>query len=148
MLAEITALLVRDLGRLKSEIQKYPNEADLWISNDQISNSGGNLVLHLLGNLNHFIGATLGNTGYVRQRELEFSQKNVPIADLEAGIDACQEMIKETLAGVSESQANANFPIEVFGKPTTIRFFMIHLQGHLNYHMGQINYHRRLLAKA
>ena len=56
----------------------YKNEEDVWKIKEGISNSAGNLTLHLLGNLNHFIGATLGNTGYVRERDKEFSLKNIP----------------------------------------------------------------------
>ncbi len=69
----------RDLLKLKEEISLYKDENNLWVTEKQISNAAGNLTLHLIGNLNHFIGATLGHTGYVREREKEFSTKNIPL---------------------------------------------------------------------
>ena len=74
MLTEtLIKLFKRDLGKLKEEVDSYQNEANLWIVTNDVSNSAGNLCLHLVGNLNHFIGAVLGDSGYVRQRDLEFS---------------------------------------------------------------------------
>ena len=77
----------RDLNKLIEEIDAYQNEENLWISNDMMSNSAGNLALHLVGNLNHFIGAILGDSGYIRERDLEFSQKNVPRVEIIQQID-------------------------------------------------------------
>ena len=77
----------RDMLKLKEEISLYKDETNLWKVENTISNSAGNLCLHLIGNLKHFIGATLGNTGYVRQRELEFSSKNIPRSELHSEID-------------------------------------------------------------
>ena len=72
MLQTLSSFFRKDLSKLIGEIDLYKNETDLWKIKDGISNSGGNLTLHLIGNLNHFIGATLGNTGYVRERDKEF----------------------------------------------------------------------------
>jgi hypothetical protein len=68
----------RDLNKLLQEINLYKDENSLWQIKEGIGNSGGNLCLHLMGNLNHFMGAVLGGTGYVREREKEFSLKNIP----------------------------------------------------------------------
>lgn len=135
----------RDLNKLKAEILAYKNENNLWIIEKGISNSGGNLCLHLLGNLNHFVGAILGSTGYVREREKEFTTKNVSKEKLIAGIENVLEIIKRIIPKLSEDDYKKIYPVVVFQKEMTTEFLLIHLVAHLNYHLGQINYHRRLL---
>lgn len=142
----IIELFERDLARLKEEINLYEDEDSLWVVEKNIKNSAGNLVLHLLGNLNHFIGATLGQTGYVRHRDEEFTQRNIPRSQMSDNIDKTATMIKKVLEGFSGEDLEKDYPLEVFrnkGKMKT-GFFLVHLTGHLNYHLGQINYHRRL----
>jgi hypothetical protein len=135
----------RDLNKLIAEINLYKDENDLWAIKEGISNSAGNLCLHLMGNLNHFIGAVLGNTGYVREREKEFSDKNIPVKDLIHSIEKTMVVVKESLSKLSAADFEKTFPLEVFGKPLKTDLFMVHLATHLSYHLGQINYHRRLL---
>jgi len=141
----LTSLFKRDLEKLKKEVSLYNNEEDLWLVKNDVSNSAGNLCLHLVGNLNHFIGSVIGNTGYVRQRDLEFSQKNIAIQELTDQVDQTIEMIETVLKGMEDSELKKNYPIEVFRKPMTTEYFLVHLSTHLSYHLGQINYHRRLL---
>ncbi len=150
MLSTLTTLFLRDLDNLTQEINAYKNEADLWLVPSGISNSAGNLCLHLLGNLNHFIGTQLGDTGYIRQRDLEFSETNVPAAQMTSQIDMVKKMIQNTLDTMQESQLEDDFPIRVFSdqQKLTKGFMLTHLAGHLSYHLGQINYHRRLLTIA
>jgi len=136
----------RDLSKLREEIGLYANEADLWKADGDITNSAGNLTLHLIGNLRHFFGAVLGETGYVRDRDKEFSDGGVSREELLAGIDQAAADVKSTLAKLSVEDLAANYPLEVFGHPMTTEFFLVHLATHLNYHLGQINYHRRLVA--
>lgn len=135
----------RDLTKLIKEINLYKDEANLWLLKEGISNSAGNLTLHLTGNLNHFIGATLGHSGYVRYREDEFTLKNILRADLVTNIKNCILTVKTTLTKLSPEDLEKKFPVEVFGKPLKTDFMLIHLTTHLSYHLGQINYHRRLL---
>lgn len=139
-------LFLRDLDLLAQEITSYPTEASLWIVKGDIKNSGGNLCLHLCGNLQHFIGAVLGKDGYIRNRDAEFGDKDIPKAILLEQIDATKSSITKTLETLSASQLESPYPIEVFGKPMTTEYFLIHLLAHLTYHRGQINYHRRLLG--
>jgi len=139
-------LFERDLQKLITEINLYNDEYDVWITKGEISNSGGNLCLHLIGNLNHFIGATIGNTGYVRHREDEFSLKNVLRQDLVTNIENCSLVVKETLAKLSEEDLTKEFPLEKHGEMVTNTEMLLHLYGHLAYHLGQINYHRRLIG--
>ena len=135
----------RDLQKLKTEINLYKDEDNLWLVKDGISNSAGNLCLHLLGNLNHFIGATLGHTGYVRHRDDEFNLKNILRQDLIMNIENCILIVKESLKNLPEEDLQKDFPLEVFNRTVKTDFMLVHLTTHLTYHLGQINYHRRLL---
>ncbi|PNQ72728.1 DinB superfamily protein [Hanstruepera neustonica] len=141
----LTKLFVRDLTKLQEEIQAYSNEKDLWKVTEGISNSAGNLCLHLVGNLNHFIGAELGNTGYIRQRDLEFSSKDVPRETLLEMVDDTKVMITESLKSLTEAQLQEEYRRNPFEDYMTTEYFLVHLTMHLAYHLGQINYHRRLL---
>lgn len=143
----LKTLFDRDLQRLCQEIEAYQDEHALWRTAPGINNSAGNLCLHLLGNLNTHIGAVLGHSGYIRHRDLEFSAKDVPRAELLAGIDATRRVVAATLTAVFEEQLAADYPLLVFDAPTSLAYLLVHLTTHLTYHLGQINYHRRLLDK-
>jgi len=134
------------LTKLSKEISLYADEKLLWQTPKGINNSGGNLCLHLVGNLNHFIGTILGNTGYKRHRDKEFSVKNIPIKDLQTQIEDTKLVVKKTIESLNKADFNAIYPINVFGSEMSTTYFLIHLTGHLNYHLGQINYHRRLIC--
>ncbi|HRH01931.1 MAG TPA: DUF1572 family protein [Bacteroidia bacterium] len=137
----------RDLQNLRKEISSYSNELDLWRTEKHISNSAGNLCLHLIGNLNHFIGNVLGNSGYIRDREAEFSSKNIPLSEMLASIEATRIVVKKTLSELKTEDLMKDFPLEVMGKKSSTLFWLINFAGHLTYHLGQINYHRRLLKE-
>lgn len=140
------SFIQRELGRLEEELKLFPDEASLWDEREGISNSAGNLALHIAGNLNHFIGAVLGGTGYVRNRELEFSAKNVPRSELMLSIESTKRVVAEALAGITDEDLKSDYPLEKsFGKVSK-SYLLIHLITHLNYHIGQINYYRRLGA--
>ena len=146
MTESIKSLFTRDLNQLKKEIESYQNEEAIWKIDKDILNSAGNLSLHLVGNINHFIGAILGNSGYVRNRELEFSLKNIPKTELILQIEKTIEVVHSSLDQLSEEDLKKEYPIQALSYPMTTEYFLIHLFGHLNYHLGQINYHRRLLG--
>ncbi len=143
----LKTLFNRDLKRLLNEIELYKNENDIWETKGQISNSAGNLCLHLVGNLNIYIGKVLGNTGYVRNRELEFSSKNIPRIELIKKIEDTIETINLSLDNLDEKLLETEFPILVFEEKTSTQYLLVHLTTHLSYHLGQINYHRRLTEK-
>lgn len=147
MLKEILEeFLERELLKLKEEIALYPDEASIWALRPGISNSAGNLCLHLIGNLNHFVGAVLGNTGYIRQRELEFSLKNVSRAELISDLENTIIMLNKAFENLTEADLDKTYPLEKHGKVVTTRYMLLHLLTHLNYHLGQVNYHRRLIS--
>ncbi|MGB1307809.1 MAG: DinB family protein [Oceanihabitans sp.] len=138
-------LFKRDLEVLINEIKAYKVEENLWKVNNEISNSAGNLCLHLVGNLNHFIGATIGNSGYVRNRELEFSQKHVPREVLVQQVEAVLVVVENTLKQVTQADLQKEYKRRATEKKMTLEYFLVHLSMHLAYHLGQINYHRRFL---
>jgi uncharacterized damage-inducible protein DinB len=140
----LIALFEKELDTLKQEISAYEQDENLWKSLDGIQNPGGNLCLHLTGNLQHFIGATLGDTGYIRNREAEFKLKNIPKIKLLEEIDNTRRIVTDTLEQVSRKELDSNYPIVVFEEQMTTEFFLVYLLRHLSYHIGQINYHRRL----
>lgn len=143
--ATLIKLFTRDLNRLKTEILAYQNEEVIWKTDKQIANSAGNLCLHIIGNLNTYIGAELGESGYIRYRELEFSLKNIARSELIEKIEATIEMIENVLKTLSTETLAAEYPLLVFNEKTSTEYFLTHLTTHLAYHLGQINYHRRLL---
>ncbi len=143
----ISTILTRDLNKLKTEISAYKDESRIWVTEESISNSAGNLCLHLIGNLNTFIGKELGGTGYVRNRDLEFSLKNVPRKELVQKIEETLAVVNKALLELPPSDLEKDYPVLVFEQKMSTMYFLIHLTAHLSYHLGQINYHRRLLDR-
>jgi hypothetical protein len=141
----LKTLFNRDLTKLKSEIELYENENKIWLVEKGITNSAGNLTLHLIGNLNTYIGAEIGKTNYIRNRALEFSQKDIPKKELIKSIEETMIMIEKALDTLTEEDLKKEYPVLVFDKKTSTEYFLIHLSTHLAYHLGQINYHRRMM---
>ncbi|MET3127243.1 putative damage-inducible protein DinB [Arcicella rosea] len=143
----ILTLFQRDLKVLIKEIEQYPDENLIWQTVNGINNSAGNLALHLVGNLKTYIGKNLGNIEYIRNRELEFSAKNIPRQEVLQAINETLESVTITLAQLSPEQLSNTYPENVLGYEMSIEYFLIHLHGHLTYHLGQINYHRRIISE-
>ena len=142
---ELIIFFERDLNKLIKEIELYKSEENIWKVDKDVSNSAGNLTLHIIGNLHTFIGKELGKTGYIRKRNLEFDQKNVPKQELINSIKNTIEMIKKSLVAYTKTELREDYPIQKFPEIKTIEAFLVHLANHLTYHLGQINYHRRLI---
>ena len=140
----IRTIMLREMSSLVREVQAYPDDESLWYTPAGITNSGGTLVLHLAGNLKHFVGAILGGTGYVRERDGEFSRRGLTRAQLKDQVDEAARVVDETLAGLSADAWDEDYPIAVGGRTLRTSEFLIHLASHLAYHLGQIDYHRRI----
>ena len=140
-----TDFFERDLDKLKEEISLFKNEDDIWKIKHGITNSAGNLTMHLLGNLNHFIGKTLGHTDYVRKRDEEFSLKNISREKLISDINSLKEVIKNSLSNLSDEDLKKEFPVKIQDQTFTTQNMLIYLLAHFNYHLGQVNYLRRML---
>ncbi len=146
LIQTLKTIFRRDLEKLKLEISLYEDESRIWVIDKHIANSAGNLCLHLVGNLNTFLGAIIGNTGYIRHRDLEFSLKNVPQAELIRKIEDTILVVDGSLDKLNEADLEKEYPQKVLVQKTSTGFFLVHLAVHLGYHLGQVNYHRRLLG--
>ncbi len=145
LIESLQTLFNRDLHKLKVEISLYQDEKKIWHIEKSIANSAGNLCLHLTGNLNTYLGAVIGKTNYTRNRDLEFSQKNIPRAELISKIEDTIIVVNHALNKLTDEALQEEYPMLVFEKKTSTVYFLVHLTTHLAYHLGQINYHRRLL---
>ncbi|GGF09687.1 DUF1572 family protein [Hymenobacter cavernae] len=146
MLTDTLRLLFRrDLNRVSQEIELYQDEQKIWHVERGIANSAGNLCLHLVGNLNTYIGLELGGVAYTRHRELEFSLKDVPRPELLQKLDETSAIVDVALGNLAPEVLAQEYPVLVFDHKTSTEYFLVHLSAHLTYHLGQINYHRRLL---
>jgi len=143
--AELTALFRRDLARLVRQLDAL-DDARLWQVLPGVTNSAGNLLLHLNGNLREYIGRQIGGVPYVRDRPREFAAKDVPRAEMLAALTELASLIPGVIERMTEARWNDTFPENVLGEPLTNRQFVVHLYGHLNYHLGQIDYLRRVLT--
>ncbi len=146
LLQSVAAILDRDLRTLRREVEAYPDDQSLWQEVPGISNVAGTLVLHLAGNLQHYIGARLGQTGYVRDRAAEFARRDVPRSELLRDIEAARAAVKALLSGPIQPDVMAEFPETISGSRVTTGDYLIHLVAHFTYHLGQIDYHRRVVT--
>ena len=146
LLRAVAAVFDRDLRALAREVEAYPEEQALWQLPPGAVNSAGTLALHLAGNVQHYLGAVLGGTGYVRDRPAEFAERNVPRAELLRRIDAARAAVRAAAEHAGESPMAADFPEVVGGVRVPTGEYLIHLLTHFAYHLGQIDYHRRLVT--
>ncbi len=144
--SDLSRLLNRELASLCDELRAYPDERDIWALPPGIPNSAGTLALHLIGNVRAFIGAQYGATGYVRDRPAEFSRRDVPRADLIREIEVAADEVTRALASFDQSLLPAPYPLEVGGLRIPTGRFLQHLASHLSYHLGQVDYHRRVVT--
>ncbi len=142
----IRTVLARDLRAVAREVDAYHDDETLWRTAPGIPNSAGTLALHLAGNLEHFIGAVLGRTGYVRDREAEFATRDLTRAEVRRRIEAAAKSVDATLAQLAPEQWEGEYPVPVAGRKLGTAGFLAHLATHLAYHLGQIDYHRRMLV--
>lgn len=140
----LEAILVRELTTLRMEIEAYPSDAALWQVAPGIANSGGTLALHLAGNLQHFIGTVLGRSGYLCNRDAEFASRGVSRVELVGQINATIGVVERTLRGLSAQRLQDLYPEPVAKMRVNTGDFLTHLASHLSYHLGQLDYHRRI----
>lgn len=144
LIESVAALMARELSTLAREVEAYPDEASIWVVHPAAPNSGGVLARHLCGNLRHFVGAVLGAAEYRRDREMEFRGPPTPRAELLAEIDRTRKAVADALAGLAHSRLAEPYPVPLAGHRFTTGDFLLHLAVHLAYHLGQVDYHRRL----
>jgi len=144
---ELLNFISADLDKLRKEVEAFADDDTFWSVSGDVPNSPGNLTLHLLGNLNHYIGAKLGNSGYVRNRPLEFSSGPQPRQDLLERIDQTRSIVLSSIEGLTDQDLAADYPADPGDdiRPTAAE--LVRILTHLNYHVGQINYYRRLASR-
>jgi hypothetical protein len=142
----VAAILDRDLRGVRRELESYPDERQIWQVVPGLPNTGGTLALHLAGNLQHFVGAQWGGTGYVRDREAEFGRRDVPRSELVAEVERARGAVAVGLARVPPAALAEDYPLIVTGARLTTGDYLIHLCVHLAYHLGQLDQHRRLVT--
>ena len=144
--SELAALYSRDLTRLIQELQAFPDTASVWKTAPGVSNAAGTLALHLEGGLRHFIGFRIGKIEYKRDRPLEFSARGVELKELIARLEAVKASIPTVIAALTDAELDAIDPSNGTDKPMTTRQWLVHLYGHLGYHLGQVDYLRRVVT--
>jgi hypothetical protein len=144
MISDLKFLLQRDLAALRREVEQYPDDASLWRVLPGTANPGGNLALHLAGNLQTFLGAQLAHTGYVRDRDREFAVRGLPRAEVLRELDAAAQAVQAGLEALEPADLDREIAAHQAGTTLTLRRSMLQIAAHLAYHLGQVNYHRRL----
>ena len=146
LIPTVQAVLLRELAAVQRSIEAYPDDASVWTHPAGLPNAGGTLVLHLAGNLQHYVGAVLGGSGYKRDRPAEFARRGVSRAELLREISATVAAVKRTLPTLAEQSLSQPYPEPIGGREFTMEIFLVHLTTHLAYHLGQLDYHRRVVT--
>ena len=146
VLSVVQAVVLRELAAVRRTVEAYPDDASLWAERPGFPNAGGTLVLHLAGNLQHYLGAVLGQSGYRRDRDAEFSRRDVSRAALLGEIEAARQAVERGMAVVSDDMLAAPYPEQIAGRIVATGDFLVHLVTHLAYHLGQLDYHRRVVT--
>ena len=144
--ADFALIFVRELEGFKRELALFPDDASIWKAAPGVTNSAGNLALHLAGNLHYFIGTVLGGMGYVRNRDDEFGRKSGTRAEVYAELDAAIAAVRAVLPGVSDERLTQDFPEAVMGTTVRTGIFLVHLCSHAGFHLGQAGYLRRFVT--
>lgn len=142
----VELLITRELRAVRREIEAYPDDDSVWRAVPGIPNTAGTLALHVAGNIRHFIGAIVGGDGYVRDRDAEFARRDVPRAELLSGLDAAIAAVRSAMTSADDALFRRPYPELIAKRTVSGADFMVHLVAHLAYHLGQIDYHRRLVT--
>jgi uncharacterized damage-inducible protein DinB len=146
LVSTVAAILDRELRTVRRELEAYPDEHQMWQAVPGIPNSGGTLALHLAGNLQHYIGALLGHTGYVRDRPAEFARRDVSRAELLDGLETARSVAASVLGRLRDEDLPKQFPEIITGARVDTEEYLVHLLVHLAYHLGQLDVHRRVVT--
>jgi hypothetical protein len=138
--------LMRDLRGFELELEAYPDDASVWVLTPGVKNSTGTLTLHACGNLRHFIGALLGKSGYVRDRDAEFADRDLPRVELEMLLAVTRDEVARALDQLDSGLLTADFPVPIGTVTLSTGQALVHLATHLTYHLGQADMHRRVVT--
>lgn len=144
--ATVSVILRRDLAAVRRSVEAYPDDASLWAARPGFPNAGGTLALHVAGNVRHYVGAVLGNSGYVRDRDAEFSRRDVPRHAVVAEIEEARSVVERALGALTDEALAGPYPLPISGRTVSMTDFLVHLATHLAFHLGQLDYHRRAVT--
>lgn len=142
----IATLILRELRAMRREIESYPDDASLWREAPGITNPGGTLAVHCAGNLRHFVGAVIGKDGYVRDRDAEFSMRGSSRERVIEQLDAAAAAVERALGGLPAGALDGPYPVLVHDRTLRADMLLTHMAVHLGYHLGQLDYHRRMVT--
>lgn len=142
----VRVMILRELRALDREIAAYPDDRSPWQTTGGVTNSAGTLTLHIAGNLRHFIGSTLGQSGYKRNRDAEFSTRDLSRDELRAAVQATIAELESAFDKITVEQLETPYPLLIQERRVRTVDWLVHLSAHIGYHLGQIDYHRRLLT--
>ena len=143
---ELEVLYLREIATLERELDLYPDERSVWKELPGLPNSAGTLFLHLAGSLQYFFGAVLGESGYIRDRAAEFSERDVPRSELKRELSRASQGVRAAFANLSEDRLGQVFAVQFADAEFSIRLTLLQFLTHLVYHLGQIDYHRRAVT--
>lgn len=146
-LATLHLMIRRDIGAVRREVEAYPDDDAIWKPVPGLPNVGGTLALHLAGNLQHYFGAVLGKSGYVRDRDAEFTRRNVSRAEILRELDAALAAVDRTYFMLKDTDLAAPYPELIAKRKVSTDVFLMHLAVHLTYHLGQLDFHRRAATR-
>jgi hypothetical protein len=146
LIENLNMLYLREVATLERELDLYPDEASIWKELPGLPNSAGTLFLHVSGSLQHFFGAVLGRSGYTRDREAEFSKRDVPRHALQQELLGARQGVIAGFANLTEDSLEQVFPANFADAPFSTRLTLLQFLSHLAYHLGQIDYHRRMVT--
>lgn len=144
---DIALLLARELESFSRELALFPDDESIWRTREGVPNSAGNLALHVAGNLRHFVGAVMGGTGYVRDRDAEFSRRSGTRAEVAGEIADAVRTVRRVLPQLTDAQLDVEITPPGSPAPITTRRFLVHLCAHAGFHLGQAGYLRRMLLE-
>lgn len=139
-------LFLRELHAFCREIEAYPDDASVWAQPTGIANSAGTLALHIAGNIQHFIGAMLGQSGYMRDRPREFAARDLPRGEILHELNAAIRAVENGIPRLADDAFDGPFPEAIGGRTISTGAWLMHLLAHLAYHLGQVDYHRRIVT--
>ena len=142
----IEVALLRELESFERELGLFPDENLIWSVAPGVSNSSGTLTLHVSGNLQYYVGAVLGASGYVRNRELEFTRRGVSRVALVSEIRQTKRVVRDVLSSLAPDRLILEYPEPLAGSRIATGLFLVHLSSHLAHHLGQVGYLRRILT--
>ena len=144
-LADALSLVEQYQNSIRADFQAIPDDS-IWKCPVPGQVSPANQVLHLTGNLRHFMGHLVGGSDYKRDRDREFkTEPSATKAEILAGWETACEETREVLQDLDDDQLLKEAPVERFPGGVPVHRYILRLLGHLTYHAGQIRSLYRIL---